>query len=53
MEIARIIPVGLSVNVEYGTVILSGKLPEGKTEEATVNSLRAIPGVRRVVTSFR
>ncbi len=53
MEIARTIPTGVSINVEYGTVVLSGKLPEGKTEEDTVNALRAIPGVQRVVTAFR
>ncbi len=53
LQAAKIIPPGVSVNVEYGTLILSGRLPEGKTEEDVVNSLRVIPGVRRVVTSFR
>lgn len=53
LQAAKIIPPGVIVNVEYGTLILSGTLPDGKPEEDVVKALGTIAGVRRVVTSFR
>jgi osmotically-inducible protein OsmY len=53
IEVGRTIPVGVVVGkVFYGTVILSGKLPEGMTVDELAAQVAAVPGVRRVVTDF-
>lgn len=53
IEVGGVVPAGVIVNVEYGAVILSGRIPAGKTEADVVDSLRSIPGIRRVITSFK
>lgn len=52
LNVGHVVPPGISVNVEYGAVILSGRLPEGANVEALVGEVVKIPGVRRVLTSF-
>ena len=53
IEAGKVVPAGVLVNVEYGTVILSGHIPDDKTEADVVDALRSIPGIRRVVTGFK
>jgi hypothetical protein len=52
LEIARLIPVGVIANVMYGTVILTGTLPEGGNEAELVALVDNVPGVRAVRTQF-
>jgi osmotically-inducible protein OsmY len=40
-------------NIQYGVVVLSGRLPAGKTAEEIVRQVAQVPGVRRVVTTFK
>ncbi|MFO7323746.1 MAG: BON domain-containing protein [Chloroflexota bacterium] len=49
----QVLPAGLIANVEYGTVILTGRQPEGITVDEVVARLATIPGVVRVVTALR
>jgi len=51
LEIGKVLPTGLQVNMRYGTAILSGKLPDGTSEEELVK-LASLPGVERVVVNF-
>ncbi len=52
IQTGHMIPYGVLVAVEYGSVILSGNLPEGETVEALVKKVAHVPGVHRVLTSF-
>jgi osmotically-inducible protein OsmY len=52
LEIARLIPVGVIANLLYGTVILTGRLPEGVNEEELITAVDNVPGVRAVRTQF-
>lgn len=52
LQVGRVIPPGVFANLEYGAVILSGKLPEGITTEALVRNVGHVAGVHRVITSF-
>ncbi len=52
LESGRRIPLGVIANPIYGTVVLTGALPEGKTAEDVVKDVALIPGVARVVTKF-
>lgn len=48
-----VIPVGVIANVEYGTVVLSGRQPDGLEIDALVARVGSVAGVRRVVVAFR
>jgi osmotically-inducible protein OsmY len=52
LEAGRHIPSGVIANAYYGTVILTGKLPDGTSAAEIVNQLAQIPGVERVITKF-
>jgi osmotically-inducible protein OsmY len=52
-EVGRIVPYGIVVVMEYGAVILAGKLPEEFSIEDLVKEVALIPGVHRVITSLR
>ena len=52
LDVGSVIPPGVMVTVEYGAVILSGKLPEGTTVEQLVHKAGQLPGVHHVVTSY-
>ncbi len=52
LEAGQRIPAGVIANVSYGTVILTGTLPESASEEELARQLAAVPGVERVVTKF-
>ncbi len=52
LDVGQVIPVGVLVTVEYGVVILTGRLPDGTNERALVSQVEALPGVRAVRTSF-
>jgi len=41
------------VRIEYGIVVLSGRLPAGKTAEDYARKIAKVPGVRKVVTNFQ
>jgi|FLYN01.1.fsa_nt_gi osmotically-inducible protein OsmY len=54
LDVGKLIEPGVMfANVEYGTVVLSGRLPPGKTAEEYVRQVAQVPGVRRVVTAFK
>jgi hypothetical protein len=53
IDIGRLMPFGIFVNVEYGTVKLTGKLPPDTTVEGLVNQAMTVPGVERVVTALQ
>lgn len=50
LSVGHVVPMGVQVNVEYGAVILTGKLPEGMTVEDVVKQVGLVPGVHRVLT---
>lgn len=52
LEAGQHIPTGVIANADYGTVILTGELPEGETSEAVASSVGQIRGVERVITKF-
>lgn len=51
-EVGKVIPVGMQVRVEYGVVILTGKLPEGATVEDVVQQVASVKGIKRILTTF-
>ena len=53
IESGRPLPKGVIANAVYGTVILTGTLPQGKTAEDVVKDVALIPGVVRVVTKLQ
>jgi osmotically-inducible protein OsmY len=52
LEVGKVIPVGVYSNVNQGVVILSGRLPKGKTIEEVVTAVEQVKGVRAVRTQF-
>jgi osmotically-inducible protein OsmY len=60
LDAGRMIPPGVFVNVEYGAVILSGRLPQdaggpvesGANMEMIVRRIASISGVNRVITAM-
>lgn len=52
LAVAKVLPLGVQVRVEYGTAILTGKLPDGVTVEELVKRVAAVDGVSRVLTTF-
>jgi hypothetical protein len=52
LDVGRAVPVGISVWAEYGTVVLSGRLPHGAVPADVAARVGAVPGVVKVVTSF-
>ncbi|MDX1993298.1 MAG: BON domain-containing protein [bacterium] len=53
LEVGRLVPVGVFVNTEYGAVILSGNLAAGAAVESLVQQVAQVPGVHRVLTTFK
>jgi osmotically-inducible protein OsmY len=49
-EIGKLVPPGVQVNVRYGTVILTGSVPEGTTADDLFALLTNIPGVEKIIT---
>lgn len=52
LDVAKKIPYGVYVQVEYGSIVLTGKLPEGMKEDDLVKKVRDVPGVHRVITKL-
>lgn len=52
LEVGQLIPQGVFANIEYGVVILSGRLPHGSSEAELVQKVKAIAGVRMVTSRF-
>jgi osmotically-inducible protein OsmY len=52
LDAGRVVPPGVLVNTRYGTLILSGRLPEGTTVEQVITAVSRVPGVERVITEF-
>lgn len=52
LEAGRVTPMGVFVNVEYGAVVLAGRLPEGMDIETLVRQVGTVTGVHRVVTTL-
>lgn len=53
LELGPVLPEGVFANPAYGVVVLSGALPGGVAEMDAVERAAAVPGVVRVVTTFR
>lgn len=54
LDVGRLIEPGIMfARIEYGTVVLSGRVPAGKTAEEFVRQVAQVTGVRRVVTAFK
>lgn len=53
LNLGRLIPLGVFVNMEYGVVKLSGTLPAGMNLEALVQEISHIGGVQRVVAALK
>lgn len=53
LALGQVIPAGVITTVEYGTVVFSGRLPEGISADEVVSRAGGVPGVRRVVAVFR
>lgn len=52
-KVAQLLPPGLFANVHYGTVGITGKLPEGASAETISEAINALPGVRRVAMELQ
>jgi osmotically-inducible protein OsmY len=52
LEVAPHIPAGVFATVEYGVVILTGRLPQGTNEAELIQKVQAVPGVRVVASRF-
>jgi osmotically-inducible protein OsmY len=51
-EVGQVVPSGVQVRVEYGTVALTGTLPEDADVESVVRQVGLVDGVHRVLTTF-
>ncbi len=51
-EVGQRTPTGVFANARYGTVILTGSLPEGVDATQVVNDVAQVAGVQQVVTKF-
>ena len=51
-EVGQRTPTGVFANARYGTVILTGSLPEGVEAAQVVNDAAQVAGVQQVVTKF-
>jgi osmotically-inducible protein OsmY len=52
LAVGELLPPGVSASVLYGTVALTGDLPEGASADTIVKAVSAVPGVRRVGAEF-
>lgn len=52
LEIGRIIPSGVQVRVEYGTVILAGRPIDDVDSEIILQSVSQVAGVQRVINAM-
>jgi hypothetical protein len=53
LQLGRLVPYGVIVNLDYGTAILTGKRPEDISIEKLVKQIAQIRGVHRVITSLK
>lgn len=54
LDVGRLIESGsMFARIEYGTVVLSGYVPAGKTADEYARQVAQVSGVRRVVTTFK
>lgn len=51
-EVGHVVPPGVTVYVEYGTVVLNGTLADDVDTEAVVGDVVQVAGVSRVLTQF-
>ncbi len=49
LTVGTLLPYGIIANVEWGLVVLSGKLPAEDSLQDLVAQIAAVPGVKRVV----
>jgi osmotically-inducible protein OsmY len=52
LAVGVLMPPGVTASVHYGTVALTGELPEGASAETIIKAVSAVPGVRRVGAEF-
>ena len=50
LNIGGVVPEGILVNVQFGSVVLDSKLPDGNQE--TLRRVRSVAGIRKVVMSY-
>lgn len=48
LQIGRVMPAGVLVNVNFGRVVISGRLPNGQSADALIARIEQLDGVRRV-----
>lgn len=53
LEIGQLVPPGVFVNVNNGTVTLTGRLPQGMVDAELVQTVANVRGVRRIGTLFK
>lgn len=53
LSVGQLMPFGVFVNVEYGMVKLSGKLPPDTNLEMLVNQVMSVPGVKHVAAALQ
>lgn len=53
LESAHYLPLGMFLNVQYGTVILTGNVEKGADLESLAQEMGNTDGVNRVITAFR
>lgn len=52
LSVGQLLPAGVLASVHYGAVALTGRLPDGASEDVIVNTVQAVKGVRRVGAQF-
>lgn len=52
LDVARVLPTGMTVTMEYGSAILSGPMPEDTPIEAIVRQVAGVVGIRRVLATL-
>jgi hypothetical protein len=53
IEVGQLVPPGVQVNIDYGRVILTGKLPPGMKEIDVVRQLASVHGIWKIITAFK
>lgn len=52
LEVGKVIPAGVTANVNHGTVILAGQLPDEVELKSIITAVGDVAGVRAVHTQF-
>lgn len=50
LEVAKLMPLGIFMRIEFGVVQLTGSAPAGTTADDLAAQIAVVPGVRRVIS---